>query len=97
LLTQSEIEDILSKLWVPTFGFLHFGYNFPITISVVSKQQKVLKLKVNDHNQLNLKLELVFIGKTFLIFSRTIFENLVNISHIDFEYVSYKHTFDLKI
>jgi len=40
LLTQSEIEEVLSKIWVPDIN-----YNFPIKISVVGKQQKVLKLK----------------------------------------------------
>lgn len=40
LLTQSEIEEVLSKIWVPDIN-----YNFPIKISLVGKQQKVLKLK----------------------------------------------------
>jgi hypothetical protein len=39
-LTQNEIEDVLNKIWVPGIN-----YNFPIKISVVGKQQKVLKLK----------------------------------------------------
>jgi hypothetical protein len=40
LLKQSKIEEILSKIWIPDIN-----YNFPIKISVVGKQQKVLKLK----------------------------------------------------
>jgi len=40
LLTQSEIEEILTKIWVP-----NINYNFPIKILMVGKQKKVLKLK----------------------------------------------------